>query len=174
MLHYFWIFIAQFGTMVIYAGLIVNLLLHRFRVRRLVDPTSRSSREILRAARYMAFYPAVYIALWLPIAVARMLTYAGREVSPTYLLVAGILISSCGWVDSIVYAVTRKVFEPQRRGTAASNGSTAMDTRRSMRRNSSYLKDSHSTLRSEDIYEAEDVDEESGADEACGRTCNNY
>lgn len=119
MLHYLWIFLSQAGTFIIYAGLVGYLLLHRFRTRQHIESTSQSSKQILRAARYMAIYPIVYITMWIPLAAARMAVYAGHTVPQLYLLAAGILIASCGWVDAAVYAYTRRILTPERRLSGA-------------------------------------------------------
>jgi len=117
MFHYIYIFVAQFCTLVVYTGLIVRLLLQRSRIRREISST-RTSRSIKRAAYYMAVYPAVSLVLWMPSAVARMLLYAGHGVPQMVLLVGGILVTCCGWVNALVYIITRRVFVPERSGLA--------------------------------------------------------
>lgn len=57
----------------------------------------------------MAVYPAVYVVCTLPLASARMAAMAGRDVSLTHLVVAGAMITSNGWLDVILYALTRKI-----------------------------------------------------------------
>ena len=70
-------------------------------------------RKLNRAARYMIVYPILYVCLTLPLAGGRMAQMASgsdRQVLPDwYLLMAGTLLSSCGWLDVIVYTFTRHV-----------------------------------------------------------------
>jgi len=49
-----------------------------------------------------------------------MLIWAGHEVSETHLLVGGVLISCVGWVNAIVYIITRHVFRAERSGSTPS------------------------------------------------------
>lgn len=103
----------------------------------------------------MTVYPVVYLTLWLPLALARMLAYAGHEVSQSYLLIAGILISSCGLVDSFVYVLTRRVLKPERRDTTSTLRSFDMPSP-SIRRRSSYFKSFEQSMDS--IDEEDDVE----------------
>lgn len=113
MLHYLWVFLAEFGSIVIYAILFVHL--HRqIAVARRIGIHVDALGRVASAQRYMLLYPVVYVCLTLPLAIARMVTSAGHTVANTYLLAAGGLLCSCGWVDVVVYSLTRNVFVPER------------------------------------------------------------
>jgi hypothetical protein len=79
----------------------------------------------------MILYPIIYIVLTLPLAAGRMAAMAGRTLPVAYYCVAGALLCSCGWLDTLLYTLTRRVFiksEPQARtrsptGTGSRNGS---------------------------------------------------
>lgn len=67
-----------------------------------------SRQRIARSARYMVVYPFAYVALTLPLAAGRVSAMAGKNPPLSYLAVAGILMSSCGIVDVVLYISTRK------------------------------------------------------------------
>ncbi|KAI9765796.1 MAG: hypothetical protein M1835_007314 [Candelina submexicana] len=108
-LHYLWIFMIEFSTIIIYAVLFVIL-------RRRVKPIpgahlankSMSSRAE-KAAYYMVIYPMAYVLLTLPLAAGRMSSMTGREPTLGYYCFAGGMIASCGWVDVVLYAYTRRM-----------------------------------------------------------------
>lgn len=56
----------------------------------------------------MLLYPVAYIVLSLPIAAGRMSLMNGHDPGSTYFYAAGALIMCSGWVDSILYFVTRR------------------------------------------------------------------
>jgi hypothetical protein len=78
----------------------------------------------------MVMYPAVYVVLTLPIAVGRMvamtgtymrsrytdgtrnseLTISGTQLPDAFFCVAGTLLTSCGWIDALLYTLTRRIF----------------------------------------------------------------
>ena len=105
-LHYLWVFLVEFGTVVIYISLCIWL------ARRLDFLRSCSTsdyRKITRAARYMVLYPVGYVLFTLPLATGRMIILSGGTVSPQYLLASGCLLASCGWFDGVAYIMTRRV-----------------------------------------------------------------
>ena len=117
-LHYFWIFIAMFGTIILYA--VMYFTLHsRLQPQSiafsnsLTPLASRISaldpRTARRAARYMIVYPIIYVLCTLPLASARMAAMSGHYVSYWYYCTAGAAITSCGWLDVLLYACTRRV-----------------------------------------------------------------
>ena len=63
-----------------------------------------------RTAKIMVFYPAVYVVLTLPLAVGRMwsMSHDGEQYSDTCACVVGVLLTSCGWVDCLLYTLTRQ------------------------------------------------------------------
>lgn len=58
----------------------------------------------------MIMYPAVYVVLTLPIALGRMVAMAGIDMPDVFFMVAGSLLTSCGWIDALLYTLTRRVF----------------------------------------------------------------
>ncbi|WEW56776.1 hypothetical protein PRK78_002229 [Emydomyces testavorans] len=106
--HYFWIFIAEFGSIAIYSILF-------FYLRRQVSASplmghrqKEHLRRLRRVTGYMVLYPLAYIILSLPLAAGRMAMAGGTRLSVAYLSVAGALISSSGFVDVVMYALTRR------------------------------------------------------------------
>jgi hypothetical protein len=85
------------------------------------DPFAKSRKRILKTARYMVVYPIAYIALTLPLAAGRVAAMAGHEPALSYFPVAGTLMSSCGFVDVLLYIYTRKALiqsTVERKGSA--------------------------------------------------------
>jgi hypothetical protein len=58
----------------------------------------------------MIMYPAVYVLLTLPIAVGRMVAMVGVDMPDVFFCIAGSLLTSCGWIDAVLYTLTRRVF----------------------------------------------------------------
>lgn len=103
-LHYLWIFIVEFGTMAIYGHIFFHL---KGRLRSIIN---NDTTKLSRATKFMIMYPAVYVVLTLPIAIGRMVTMAGVKMPDIFFCVAGSLLTSCGWVDALLYTLTRRVF----------------------------------------------------------------
>lgn len=108
-LHYIWIFLAMFGVIVIY-GLIY------FSIKSQLIASSSDSSErraeiasTKRAAKYMIIYPVIYVVCTLPLAGGRMAAMTGKVVPYWYYCLAGAAITSCGWLDVLLYALTRRV-----------------------------------------------------------------
>ncbi|KAK2782526.1 hypothetical protein FQN52_000855 [Onygenales sp. PD_12] len=106
--HYLWIFLSEFGSVVLYTLLF-------FHLRRRVAQSAalgRGQKEHLRRLRrvigYMVLYPIAYIVLSLPLAAGRMATARGDTLSISYFCTAGAVIASSGFVDVIMYTLTRK------------------------------------------------------------------
>lgn len=72
------------------------------------DPFLASRQRIAKAARYMVVYPFAYVTLTLPLAAGRVAAMTGKDVPLVYLVVAGTMMASCGFVDVILYISTRK------------------------------------------------------------------
>ena len=83
------------------------VLLH-YRIRTHVIPSAETDHA-RRAARYMVIYPIVYVFCTLPLASMRMASIAGNSVSFTALSAAGAMITSNGWLDVLLYTLTRRV-----------------------------------------------------------------
>jgi hypothetical protein len=94
---------VMFSVIIIY-----SIIFLRLRARAATaSPVSSASNS--RAARYMIIYPFVYVICTLPLAAGRMAAMTGRSIPYAYYCVAGSMITSCGWLDVILYAVTRRV-----------------------------------------------------------------
>ncbi|CAE7206941.1 hypothetical protein CFE70_008938 [Pyrenophora teres f. teres 0-1] len=102
-LHYLWIFIVEFGTIIIYAHIFFHL---RGRIRSII---TNDTSKLTRANKFMVMYPAVYVVLTLPIAVGRMVAMTGHPMPEHLYIVAGCLLTSCGWIDALLYTLTRRV-----------------------------------------------------------------
>lgn len=63
-----------------------------------------------RITTLMTIYPCVYVLLTLPLSAGRMwsMSHNSKPYSNEYALVAGALITSCGWVDTLLYTLTRR------------------------------------------------------------------
>ncbi|KAL9114909.1 MAG: hypothetical protein Q9227_001152 [Pyrenula ochraceoflavens] len=117
-LHYFWIFIDMFGTIIIYS--IIFIVLRR-RIRnanqpqlsdcelRRVQSGTTDSATTARAAKYMIIYPLIYVTCTLPLAAGRMAAMTDRKIPFAYYCLAGAFITSCGWLDVLLYACTRRI-----------------------------------------------------------------
>lgn len=68
------------------------------------DPATLS-----RALKYMIIYPIAYVILTLPLAAGRMAAMTGVKISFGYYCLAGAAITSCGWIDVLLYVMTRRV-----------------------------------------------------------------
>lgn len=102
-LHYLWIFIVEFGTIAIYGHIFIHL---RGRIRGII---ANDTSKLTRATKFMVMYPAVYVVLTLPIAVGRMVAMTGTPMPDAFFCIAGSLLTSCGWIDALLYALTRRV-----------------------------------------------------------------
>lgn len=108
-MHYIWIFIDEFGTMIIYGVIFVRLRGQLKSIVHMNNPRSSNGSELTKATRYMILYPAIYMILTLPLAAGRMAAMTGVTLPDTYYCVAGSLITSCGWLDALLYTLTRRV-----------------------------------------------------------------
>lgn len=133
-LHYFWLFLSEFGLIVLYAITFFQL---RYETRTLfsaddraagVSVTNQKSIDAVnRITTLMMLYPLVYVVLTLPLSAARMWSMARHGASPsnTTDVVTGALLASCGWVDCLLYTLTREKLLQQTMGTGkASAGGT--------------------------------------------------
>ncbi|KAI5781247.1 integral membrane protein [Geopyxis carbonaria] len=119
-LHYIWIFICEFGTMILYA--IIFWVLHKN--ARINAASGVQSRTLQRVARYMLTYPVAYTCLTLPLAAGRMASAAGHDLGDRFFLIAGCCMASSGWVDALLYALTRRTIVLQGETTSSGGGGT--------------------------------------------------
>lgn len=122
-LHYFWIIIAEFGTVLIYTLIVIIL---RRRVLESFYTTSDTQVRAQSAAKLIIAYPIVYVVCTLPLVIARLTGMAGGAVSFVELSVAGAMITSNGWLDVLLYSITRRtlIFGPE----LDANNARALDT----------------------------------------------
>lgn len=129
-LHYFWLFLSEFGLLIIY---IITFIKLRRKTAALFADQRRASNELAnkstvdavnRITKLMMLYPFFYVLLTLPISACRMWSMAhdGESVSETTQLIVGALLASCGWVDCLLYSLTRKRLLRETMG-GGSNGS---------------------------------------------------
>ncbi|KAK7731351.1 hypothetical protein SLS57_001287 [Botryosphaeria dothidea] len=104
--HYFWIFIAEFGTIFLY-GTLYYIIRRRIKNNHFCPSKTAQANQ---AAYMMIVYPLVYVVCTLPLASARLQSIVGEEASLAHLCLAGAMITSNGWLDVLVYCVTRDVF----------------------------------------------------------------
>ncbi|TKA26036.1 hypothetical protein B0A50_05548 [Salinomyces thailandicus] len=114
-LHYIWLFIVEFGTILIYCLTFWQL---RAKTSQLFAgqqvghnlPNQATVEAVNRITKLMTLYPCVYVVLTLPLAAGRMWSMAhhGAQYSDTFSCVAAALLTSCGWVDAALYTLTRK------------------------------------------------------------------
>ncbi|KAF7627584.1 G protein-coupled glucose receptor regulating Gpa2-domain-containing protein [Aspergillus flavus] len=106
--HYIWIFLAEFGTVCLYAIMWFQL---RRRIKQsaiLGNSQTESLKRLRRVIGYMIIYPVAYIVLSLPLAAGRMATAQGQTPSIAFFCVAGAVITSSGLVDVLLYTLTRR------------------------------------------------------------------
>jgi hypothetical protein len=124
--HYLWIFLAEFGTVILYA-------IMYFQLRRQISASSilgasgsaqvESLKRLRRVVGYMVIYPVAYVVLSLPLAAGRMASARGQQPSMAYFCVAGAMMTSSGMVDVVVYTLTRRnlITDSEYRGNSAYN-----------------------------------------------------
>ncbi|KAI9849309.1 MAG: hypothetical protein M1837_004769 [Sclerophora amabilis] len=110
-LQYLWIFIADFGTIVIFA--LLHVIMRRRRLNRgrneRSDAESQTIRRFEQAARYMIIYPVIHVVLTLPLTAGRIAAMSGRNPPVWYYCFAGTMTTSCGFFNVVCYWMTRRV-----------------------------------------------------------------
>lgn len=73
-------------------------------------PNQATVEAVNRITKLMTLYPCVYVILTLPLSAGRMWSMAhhGAQISDPFACAAAALLTSCGWVDSLLYTLTRK------------------------------------------------------------------
>lgn len=115
-LHYFWLFLSEFGLIVLYVVTFVQLrqkthsLFSADRDAGVSVANQKSIDAVNRITTLMMLYPFVYVVLTLPLSAARMWSMARGGQSPSSVTncVTGALLASCGWVDCLLYTLTRE------------------------------------------------------------------
>ncbi|CAL5868378.1 uncharacterized protein PFLUO_LOCUS2603 [Penicillium psychrofluorescens] len=106
--HYFWIFLAEFGTVFLYAVMYFQLRKQIAQSSILGNSQLESLKRLRRVVGYMTIYPVVYIVLSLPLAAGRMATQNGQTPNVTFFCCAGAIITSSGLADVTLYTLTRR------------------------------------------------------------------
>ncbi|KAF7594081.1 hypothetical protein BBP40_010218 [Aspergillus hancockii] len=106
--HYLWIFLSEFGTVVLYGILFFHLRRRMNQAAMLRQGHQESLKRLNRVVIYMVIYPFVYLILSLPLAAGRMSTARHIIPSKRYFAVAGSLMALSGLVDVVVYTLTRR------------------------------------------------------------------
>ncbi|KAF2675178.1 hypothetical protein BT63DRAFT_450161 [Microthyrium microscopicum] len=123
--HYLWVFSVEFGTIIVYAHVFYHLRKRLSSIRSITihDPAGpRRTERLSQAARYMVLYPIIYVILTLPLAAGRMAAMSGKTLPLPFYCMAGSFLTSCGWLDTLLYTLTRRVF-------IKSEGASVRDTR---------------------------------------------
>jgi hypothetical protein len=107
-LHYFWIFIFEFGTIIIYIAMYITL---HYRIKSHYYAASpRQLEHAQTALKLMIVYPIIYVICTLPLATLRMFSMASnRNLSFGWFCFAGAVITSNGWIDVLLYTLTRRI-----------------------------------------------------------------
>ena len=105
---YIWLFLIQSLCIIIYGGLWFKLSQARKNISLMNNSDMASDLKYRRAAMLMGIYPFVYLTLTLPLAATRMALYAHKRVPDWIYIMDGCLMTSCGWVDCILYVFTRR------------------------------------------------------------------
>ncbi|THV64910.1 hypothetical protein D6D19_10109 [Aureobasidium pullulans] len=122
--HYIWIFVVQFGTVIIY----VLIFCHLKNTLTTILPSSHSTThaKVDRAARLMLMFPLAYIILTLPLSAGRMWSMAHHTytVHEAYQLASGALIACSGMVDCLLYTLTRRSLVQSNNNSTANKSTT--------------------------------------------------
>lgn len=87
--HYIWIFVAEFGTVCLYAVMYFQLRRQIAQSSILGNKQLNSLKRLRRVVGYMTIYPIVYIIVSLPLAAGRMATANHNVPSATFFCIAG-------------------------------------------------------------------------------------
>ncbi|CAI7589274.1 unnamed protein product [Penicillium viridicatum] len=106
--HYIWIFVSEFGTVILYAVMYFQLRRQIAASAILGNSQLESLKRLRRVVGYMTIYPIVYIVLSLPLAAGRMATADGDAPNIIFFCCSGAIITSSGLVDVVLYTLTRR------------------------------------------------------------------
>jgi hypothetical protein len=99
---------AEFGTVVLYSIMFFQLRRQMAASSILAGSQMESLKRLRRVVSYMVIYPVAYVVLSLPLAAGRMMTAQGKTPSMAYFCVAGAMMTSSGFVDVLLYTLTRR------------------------------------------------------------------
>ncbi|PYI07648.1 hypothetical protein BO78DRAFT_312490 [Aspergillus sclerotiicarbonarius CBS 121057] len=106
--HYLWIFLSEFGTVILYGVMFFYLRRRMKQAASLRQNHQENLKRLNRVVIYMVIYPLIYLVLSLPLAAGRMSTARHVVPSRAYFAVAGSLMALSGFVDVLVYTLTRR------------------------------------------------------------------
>jgi len=109
---------SEFGNVLIYLT-IYTILLTRIRSGYY---TPEEAKRVKSISNLMVVYPLVYVLCTIPLASARMAAMSGNPPSLKRLCLAGAMITSNGWLDVLLYTVTRRIMIFSDEPPADSNG----------------------------------------------------
>ncbi|KAF7563477.1 hypothetical protein G7046_g601 [Stylonectria norvegica] len=106
--HYVFIFISLALTTIIYIT-VVFVLRQKSKMQRArgVGPTQNNPRVNLSHYPVFMIYPIIYVSCFFPLAVGRITTMAGGQVCLAYYCFAGSLIAANGFIDCLLFGITR-------------------------------------------------------------------
>lgn len=107
-LHYFWIFVFEFGTVMLY---ILTYVTVKCRIKNnFYTADSSQAKHARSVAKLMIVYPIVYVICTLPLATLRMVSMTtSKNIGFGWFAFAGAMITSNGWLDVLLYAFTRRI-----------------------------------------------------------------
>lgn len=107
-------------------GIYGHIFIHlRGRIQSIMN---NDTTKLNRATKFMVLYPAVYVVLTLPIAIGRMVAMTGTAMPDVFFIVAGSLLTSCGWIDALLYTLTRRILVSNEISTIQYGGRTVITT----------------------------------------------
>ncbi|KAI1134043.1 G protein-coupled glucose receptor regulating Gpa2-domain-containing protein [Hypoxylon sp. FL0543] len=112
-LHYFWIFLSFVVTSILYT--LIFIFLHQKNTFSQPLSHSRPSGSTNPSAQRQSpgyhptflIYPVIYVLCTAPLALGRVVSMSGRDVSIAYFCLAGAMIASNGWLDVLLFSTTR-------------------------------------------------------------------
>jgi hypothetical protein len=96
---------SEFGNVIVYA-IIYTMLIQRIRSNYY---TPEEAKRVKSISNLMVVYPVVYVVCTLPLASARMAAMSNRPPSLARLCLSGAMITSNGWLDVLLYTLTRRI-----------------------------------------------------------------
>lgn len=104
-LHYVWLLLTEFCVVILYTLMFV--ILWR-RIRSFFYVSSENQLRAESAARTAISYPIIYVVCTLPAVVTRLRIMTGRKASTEELTFFGVMLTSSGWLDVLLYMLTRR------------------------------------------------------------------
>jgi hypothetical protein len=96
---------SEFGNVIVYLA-IYTILLTRIQSGYY---TAEEAKRVKSISNLMVVYPLVYVVCTIPLASARMAAMSGSPPSLARLCLSGAMITSNGWLDVLLYTLTRRI-----------------------------------------------------------------